>query len=154
MTELTYELAGELDRFLGDPGERGGWFTHAGSIELDEREEFPAGICRRLDDWGLPAHYVPAEHGGRLTDYEQLLHLMRVVARRDLTVAIGHGKTYLGGVCVWVAGTPEQAARLGADIRAGVPVSRSKSSWSTPSPTRCNETWATSWSRSTPMPKE
>ncbi|MER5548722.1 acyl-CoA dehydrogenase family protein [Streptomyces sp. NPDC002589] len=123
MTELTYELAGELDRFLGDPGDRGGWFTHAGSIELDEREEFPAGICRRLDDWGLPAHYVPAEHGGRLTDYEQLLHLMRVVARRDLTVAIGHGKTYLGGVCVWVAGTPEQAARLAADIRAGVPVS-------------------------------
>ncbi|MFD8371453.1 acyl-CoA dehydrogenase family protein [Streptomyces sp. NPDC059688] len=123
MRDTPYRLAEELDRFLGDPGDPSGWFSHARSVELDEKEEFPAAICRRLDDWGLPDHYVPAEHGGRLTDYEQLLQLMRAVARRDLTVAIGHGKTYLGGVCVWVAGTPEQAARLGADIRAGVPVS-------------------------------
>ncbi|MET7479252.1 acyl-CoA dehydrogenase family protein [Streptomyces sp. NPDC005648] len=119
----SYPLAEELDGFLGDPEDPGGWFSYARCVELDEKEEFPADICRRLDDWGLPAHYVPVRHGGRLTDYEQMLQLMRTVARRDLTVAIGHGKTYLGGVCVWVAGTPEQAARLGADIRAGVPVS-------------------------------
>ncbi|GGL05828.1 acyl-CoA dehydrogenase family protein [Streptomyces flaveus] len=123
MREPAYRSAEELDAFLGDPDHPSGWFSHARCLELDEKEEFPAEICRRLDDWGLPAHYVPVEHGGRLTDYERLIQLMRVVARRDLTVAIGHGKTYLGGVCVWVAGTPEQATRLGADIRAGVPVS-------------------------------
>ncbi|MEV6947376.1 acyl-CoA dehydrogenase family protein [Streptomyces sp. NPDC051172] len=123
MRDTPYRLAEELDAFLGDPEDPRGWFSHARCAELDEQEEFPAGICRRLDDWGLPEHYVPVEHGGRLTDYEQLLQVMRAVARRDLTVAVGHGKTYLGGVCVWVAGTPEQAARLGADIRAGVPVS-------------------------------
>lgn len=123
MRDTPYRLAEELDGFLGDPDDPSGWFSHARCVELDEKEEFPADICRRLDDWGLPEHYVPVEHGGRLTDYEQMLQLMRAVARRDLTVAVGHGKTYLGGVCVWVAGTPEQAARLGADIRAGVPVS-------------------------------
>ncbi|MFC3575158.1 acyl-CoA dehydrogenase family protein [Streptomyces yaanensis] len=123
MREPAHRGAEELDGFLGDPDDPSGWFSHARCLELDEREEFPAEICRRLDDWGLPAYYVPVEHGGRLPDYERLLHLMRAVARRDLTVAVGHGKTYLGAVCVWVAGTPEQAARLGADIQAGVPVS-------------------------------
>lgn len=123
MEHPPYRLAGELDRFLGNPYDPQVTFSYARSVELDDREEFPADICRRLEEWGLADYYVPARHGGRLQDYEQLLQLIRVVARRDLTTAIGHGKTYLGGVCVWVAGSAEQAARLGADIRAGVPVS-------------------------------
>jgi alkylation response protein AidB-like acyl-CoA dehydrogenase len=123
MQDPAYRTAEELDRFLGDPDDPSGWFSHARCLELDEKEEFPAEICLRLDDWGLPSYYVPEEHGGRLTGYAGLLQLIRVLARRDLTVAIGHGKTYLGGVCVWVAGHAEQAARLGADVRAGVPVS-------------------------------
>ncbi|MET9684264.1 acyl-CoA dehydrogenase family protein [Streptomyces coeruleorubidus] len=123
MEHPPYRLAGELDRFLGDPNDPQVTFSYARSVELDDREEFPADICRHLEEWGLADYYVPVQHGGRLHDYEQLLQLIRVVARRDLTTAIGHGKTYLGGVCVWVAGSAEQAERLGADIRAGVPVS-------------------------------
>ncbi|SDL31599.1 acyl-CoA dehydrogenase family protein [Streptomyces indicus] len=123
MAEPTGTPAEELDAFLGDPEDPGGWFSYARCVDLDDEEAFPADICRRLDDWGLPAHYVPVEHGGQLTDYATLLQVMRTLARRDLTVAIGHGKTYLGGICVWLAGSPEQAAALGADIRAGVPVS-------------------------------
>ncbi|MFI1562098.1 acyl-CoA dehydrogenase family protein [Streptomyces sp. NPDC020490] len=123
MEHQPYRLAEEFDRFLGDPGDPDEVFSYARCAELDEREEFPADICRRFEEWGLPAQYVPVEHGGRLRDYERVLQLVRAVARRDLTCAIGHGKTYLGGVCVWVAGSAEQGARLGADIMAGVPVS-------------------------------
>ncbi|ROQ67124.1 alkylation response protein AidB-like acyl-CoA dehydrogenase [Streptomyces sp. 840.1] len=123
MEQPAYRVAEELDRFLGDPGDPARPFSHTRCVELDEKEEFPADICRQLEEWGLTDYYVPVEHGGRLRSYEQVLQLMRTVARRDLTVAVGHGKTYLGGVCVWVSGTPEQARRLGADIRAGVPVS-------------------------------
>lgn len=123
MEHPPYRIAEELDRFLGDPGDPARPFSHTRCVELDEKEEFPADICRQLEEWGLTDYYVPVEHGGRLRSYEQVLQLMRTVARRDLTVAVGHGKTYLGGVCVWVSGTPEQAQRLGADIRAGVPVS-------------------------------
>ncbi|MFD0507378.1 acyl-CoA dehydrogenase family protein [Streptomyces chiangmaiensis] len=72
---------------------------------------------------GLPRLYVPAEFGGALTRYDELVAALRAVARRDLTVAIGHGKTFLGGVCMWLAGRPEQARELGADIIAGAPVS-------------------------------
>ncbi|MEU1304353.1 acyl-CoA dehydrogenase family protein [Streptomyces shenzhenensis] len=123
MEHPPYRLAEEFDRYLGDPDDPGEVFSYARCAELDDKEEFPADICRRFEEWGLPDQYVPVEHGGRLRDYEQVLQLVRAVARRDLTCAIGHGKTYLGGVCVWVAGSAEQGARLGADIMAGVPVS-------------------------------
>lgn len=123
MEHPPYRLAGELDGFLGDPDDPRTTFSYARCAELDEKEEFPSDICDRLEEWGLADYYVPVQHGGQLHDYEQLLQLIRVVARRDLTAAIGHGKTYLGGVCVWVAGSAEQAEQLGADIRAGVPVS-------------------------------
>ncbi|MEV1080690.1 acyl-CoA dehydrogenase family protein [Streptomyces sp. NPDC050211] len=124
MTEHSpYRLAEELEHALGDPTDPHTTFSYATCLDLDAREEFPDQICRDLDAWGLPDYYVPVRHGGRLRDYEHALQLVRTVARRDLTVAVAHGKTYLGAVCVWVAGSDEQAARLGADVRAGVPVS-------------------------------
>ncbi|MFM9589540.1 acyl-CoA dehydrogenase family protein [Streptomyces scabiei] len=123
MDHPPYRVAQELESLLGDPEDPATPFSHARSLELDENEEFPADLCRLLEGWGLQEFYIPAEHGGRLTDYETVMQVMRVVARRDLTVAVGHGKTYLGGVCVWISGTPEQARGLAADIRAGVPVS-------------------------------
>ncbi|WP_216586707.1 acyl-CoA dehydrogenase family protein [Streptomyces brasiliscabiei] len=85
---------------------------------LDDREEFPADAVRVLDDAGLPAHYVLPPDG----DLDETVRLLRAVARRDLTVAIAHGKTFLGAAPVWVAGTPDQAARLAARVRAGEPV--------------------------------
>ncbi len=118
-----YPAAEALERHLGHPDDPTVVFTAARSVELDDREEFPTVLCEQLESWGIQDYYVPAEFGGRLESYEDLLQVMRTVARRDLTVAIGHGKTYLGGVCVWTSGSPEQAARLAADIEAGVPVS-------------------------------
>ncbi|QFR02142.1 acyl-CoA dehydrogenase [Streptomyces phaeolivaceus] len=85
---------------------------------LDDREEFPAGAVRVLDDAGLPAHYVLPPDG----DLGETVRLLRAVARRDLTVAVAHGKTFLGAAPVWVAGTPDQAARLADRVRAGEPV--------------------------------
>ncbi|WP_253915475.1 acyl-CoA dehydrogenase family protein, partial [Streptomyces mayonensis] len=123
MDHPPYRVAQELEQLLGDPDGPGTVFSHARSLELDEKEEFPADICRTLEDWRIQDFYVPAEHGGRLTDYETVMQVMRVVARRDLTVAIGHGKTYLGAVCVWVSGSAGQARALADDIRAGLPVS-------------------------------
>ncbi|MFF7791549.1 acyl-CoA dehydrogenase family protein [Streptomyces sp. NPDC007991] len=83
--------------------------------ELDDREEFPDGAVRLLDEAGLPAHYVLTPDG----DFSRTVRLLRAVARRDLTVAIAHGKTFLGAAPVWVAGTPDQAARLAERVRAG-----------------------------------
>ncbi|WP_330285426.1 acyl-CoA dehydrogenase family protein [Streptomyces sp. NBC_00576] len=87
--------------------------------ELDAAEEFPAPLVERLDAFGLPAYYVPAEWGGVGTDHELLLRLWRTVARRDLSATIAHGKTYLGAAPVWCAGDAEQASTTAAAILAG-----------------------------------
>ncbi|GGU99066.1 acyl-CoA dehydrogenase [Kitasatospora herbaricolor] len=123
MDHAPYRLAERLEAHLGDPADPATLFSAARCVELDEREQFPAELCEQLEAWGIQDYYVPVAHGGRLESYEQLLQLIRTVARRDLTVAIGHGKTYLGGVCVWTSGSAGQAAALAADIEACVPVS-------------------------------
>jgi alkylation response protein AidB-like acyl-CoA dehydrogenase len=112
-----------IDRCLGDPNDPGRRFSYRRCAELDRQERFPAEICAELDALGVPRHYVPAEFGGLLNSYEDLVMLTRVVARRDFTVALAHGKTFLGSACVWIAGEPEQAERLAAKVRAGDPVS-------------------------------
>ncbi|MFI0897340.1 acyl-CoA dehydrogenase family protein [Streptomyces sp. NPDC020983] len=118
-----HRLAEQLEWDLGDPDDPGTVLSHARSLALDEREDFPEGPCDRLDELGLHGFYVPAAHGGRLADYEQLMQLMRTVARRDLTVAVAHGKTYLGAVCVWVGGSAEQCRRLGEAVAGRARVS-------------------------------
>ncbi|GAB3975599.1 acyl-CoA dehydrogenase family protein [Plantactinospora veratri] len=118
-----FALAERLDHGLGDPHDPERPASFARCVALDTREEFPAQICAELDRLGLPRWYVPAEFGGELRDYEELLHAVRILARRDLTVAIGHGKTYLGAVSAWVGATPEQARRVGAEVLAGSVIS-------------------------------
>ncbi|MEU6223130.1 acyl-CoA dehydrogenase [Streptomyces sp. NPDC047042] len=82
---------------------------------LDARDEFPGDAVRVLDEAGLPSHYVLAPDG----DVSETVRLLRTVARRDLTVAVAHGKTFLGTAPVWVAGTPAQVARLAERVRRG-----------------------------------
>jgi alkylation response protein AidB-like acyl-CoA dehydrogenase len=89
--------------------------------ELDVAEQFPAQLCARLDDFGLPAYYVPAEWHGALDDHERLLRLWRIAARRDLSAVVAHGKTYLGAASVWVAGNAEQSAATAAAVLSGRP---------------------------------
>ncbi|MBB1253128.1 acyl-CoA dehydrogenase family protein [Streptomyces sp. OF3] len=111
--------AEELERRLGpaDPAD-------ARARDLaDEREEFPRADVDALDGIGLARHYVPVEHGGLLRDFPATAAMIRAVAGRDLTMAIAHGKTFLGAVSVWVAGGVEQAARVAELVSAGVPVS-------------------------------
>ncbi|MDQ0753017.1 alkylation response protein AidB-like acyl-CoA dehydrogenase [Streptomyces africanus] len=125
------ELETALDAALAEVAPRGpaglgpdgaGFGTGRLSAELDAAEVFPAPLVERLDSFGLPAYYVPAEWGGADSDHELLLRLWRTVARHDLSAAIAHGKTYLGAASVWCAGHAEQATTVAAAILAGEPV--------------------------------
>ena len=113
--DTTFPAVLDLEAFLGDPRAPDNVCGFARAAEHDEQEAFPEAACARLEEWGFHHYYVPVSCGGRLGSYEQVLFLVRAVARRDLTVAIGHGKTFLGSVCVWVGGSPAQRQRL-ADI--------------------------------------
>ncbi|MEV4015109.1 acyl-CoA dehydrogenase family protein [Nonomuraea angiospora] len=120
---MTNRLAERLDGALGDPAAEENVFSVARCLELDAREEFPDDICAYLDKLGLQRFYVPAEHGGDLHTYESLLQVIRVLSRRDFTVALAHCKTYLGSVATWVGGTPAQAAALARRVLDGGVVS-------------------------------
>ena len=65
---------------------------------------------------------MPSGLGGTLTSFESFLWLVRCLARRDLTVAVAHAKTFLGAASVWVAGDHTQASRLGRQVMAGARV--------------------------------
>ena len=108
-----------LERFLGDPREPGSRMPFAEALDLDEREAFPERAVAALDAWGLQGFYVPEPWGGALRSFETLTALVRAVARRDLTAAIAHAKTFLGVGPVWIAGTDAQRRRLGATVVAG-----------------------------------
>lgn len=112
-----------LERILAAAEQHGMPFSRSVCAEHDRLELFPAAACKVLDEFGIYQYYVPQRHGGKLTSFAELVQLWRAVARRDLTVAIGHGKTFLGAACVWVAGDAAQARKVGDDVSAGVVMS-------------------------------
>lgn len=109
--ELPLALAAAMDQ----AAMAGGPFSPARSAALDAREEFPAAECAVLDSCGIARAYVPAELGGARGGLPELVESLRTVARRDLTVAVAHGKTFLGAISTWVAGTAAQRREL-ADL--------------------------------------
>jgi alkylation response protein AidB-like acyl-CoA dehydrogenase len=115
--------ARELAAFLAAHVNDGAAFAPAKLAELDRCDGFPAAACSALDNFGLADFYVPREQGGRWDACDQLMHLWRAVARHDLSVVIAHGKTFLGSICGWLAGSAAQRAQLAEAVRAGTPVS-------------------------------
>lgn len=111
-----------LDAALAEWARPGGPFDPALLAAHEERESFPAEACAALDAWGLPEFYVPARHGGRQERLDVFVALLRRIAARDLTVAVAHGKTFLGGVCVWAADEDGPAHLLARQVLAGEPV--------------------------------
>jgi alkylation response protein AidB-like acyl-CoA dehydrogenase len=114
-----FPLLVALEAALAEAAGADGPFAPAALAELDQLEALPAEACRTLDELGLADHYVPARLGGKLLDHLGSSLMIRAVARRDLTVAIAHAKTFLGAVSVWLAGSESQCRWLAAEIRAG-----------------------------------
>jgi alkylation response protein AidB-like acyl-CoA dehydrogenase len=109
-----------LESFLGDPRAPAARMSFAHVIEADEHERYPGDVFTELDDWGLRRFIVPEALGGRLASWEQLFHIARVLARRDITTTFSHGlNTLLGAEAVWVGGSSEQQRALADHVLAG-----------------------------------
>lgn len=114
-----FRQAMRLEMALGDPYTPENLVSFANLMEHDEEEAFPRDAFEKLNREGVARYYVPLDLGGSLFSFEELIHLARVVARRDLTLAIAHGKTLLGAMSVWVAGTVSQKKAMAALILGG-----------------------------------
>ncbi|WJL94765.1 acyl-CoA dehydrogenase [Microbacterium sp. ET2] len=114
--------AAMLDEYLGAPEVPDSRVSDRQTLAWDAASVLPAGTIAALNDWGVHSHYIPAQWGGRLTGILDAVLLLRTVARRDLTAAVGHGKTLLGAVCAWAA-ADASADRMARIVGAGDPVS-------------------------------
>lgn len=114
-----YEKAEAFEAYLGDPLDAARVLSFKRAVALDEQELFPQQACDEIDHWGLALHYIPQAWGGASASFEELFALLRLLARRDVTVVVAHAKTYLGAVGVWLSGSNQQKQRLAHIIRAG-----------------------------------
>lgn len=112
-----FTIAERFEQALGDPMEATGPLSFRHAVEIDEREAFPLEACGMLDEQGVQNYYVPTQFGGNLHYLDEIFTLLRIVARRDLSVAIAHGKTFLGAAPIWIAGSPEQCQNLARRIQ-------------------------------------
>ena len=108
----------EFETFLGGSKNGKGLFSFETLLELDKHERYPIEQIEALNNRNLNRFFIPAANGGDLIQLEDLLTLMRLVARRDLTSAIAYGGTFLGAITIWIAGSDELKNKVAADIKA------------------------------------
>ncbi len=116
--QINSSPADALEKYLGDPRNPKSPISVESLISSDLEEKFPDGSVGILNNWGVSKWFVPKNLGGELVSMADSSHLMRAISRRDLTLAIAYGKTYLGSVPVWLAGTPSMQISL-ADFVIG-----------------------------------
>ncbi len=80
-------------------------------IELDERDEFPEELVRRMssgDDLGIQLLFVPFEYGGMGGGAFDVYRICERMAAIDLGLATSELATFLGSDPIRVGGTDEQ----------------------------------------------
>jgi len=104
--------ARDLERVLGDPFDPEAPISFRSLVRHDEREEPPSEAFEKLRAGGVYAQLVPRAMGGRLTSFEELLALVRVLSRRDLVLTTGLGSTMLAAIPVWAWGNDDQRRQV------------------------------------------
>lgn len=100
-------LIENLEAKLGDPNNPDNPLSFAYFQKIDETDRFPEEATRWIDDLELGRHLVPEAFGGSFRSLAEFAEVMRVLARRDLTCAVGFAIRFWAFL-VWVGGTDEQ----------------------------------------------
>jgi len=89
-------------------------------IDLDERDEFPAELVKRMcsDDLGVQLLFIPEEHGGMGGSAFDVYRTCEQMAGIDLGIATSVLATFLGSDPITVGGTSDQQARWLGQIAA------------------------------------
>lgn len=111
-----YWLAQTLEKDLGDPLDPKSVMSFKQVMEIDESEEFPHREIEWLYQWKLQDYYVPAECGGEFTSFDEFVAFVRVLSRRDQTIAIAF-TTLFWSFLTWMAGNEEQKSKLAHYIK-------------------------------------
>jgi alkylation response protein AidB-like acyl-CoA dehydrogenase len=117
------EIASRFEMCFGGEERDENALSISKTLDCDAVSAFPQSAYEALGRWGVAEYYVPAQFGGKWRATDELMLLLRLIARRDLTLAIAHAKTFLGCISVWIGGSNAQALRLAEDVKQGTVVS-------------------------------
>jgi alkylation response protein AidB-like acyl-CoA dehydrogenase len=87
--------------------------------ELDEKEEFPAGVMKILADAGLFGVYIPEEYGGLGGGLLDLCLVVEELSRICSGIAVSYAASGLGSFTLLEYGTDEQKRKYLPDIASG-----------------------------------
>ncbi len=88
--------------------------------ELDEREEFPVEIVRKLADLGLMGILFPKEYGGAAMDYISYALILEELGRYDASVALTvESHNSLCSNHIYLAGTEAQKKKYLPQLTSG-----------------------------------
>jgi alkylation response protein AidB-like acyl-CoA dehydrogenase len=118
MNQSSTALAEAFEDWLGDPATEWNSLSFAGALELDERDELPAAGIDQVRAFGFNRYFVPERLGGDLRAAEDILMLTRVIARRDMNVAVSES-TQVWMMLAWIGGDAEQQAKWAATVLHG-----------------------------------
>lgn len=110
-----YEHAVHLEQLLGDPADAQNLFSFRNSVAWDEQEEFPELALGRLHQLRLHHVYVPKYFGGQFDLCESFISFVRVVARRNMSVAVSYS-TMVWMTLAWLGGTASQQRKIARAI--------------------------------------
>ncbi|MEU1205273.1 acyl-CoA dehydrogenase family protein [Nocardia sp. NPDC005825] len=113
-----YSAAAELDAALGDPADPDNACGFAAMVARAEQGSFPDALTEAAGP-ALRLAYVPAEAGGDLVRYDEMFALVRVAARRDLTIMPATMIDITAATCVLLAGSAAQRTRVVELLRGG-----------------------------------
>jgi len=100
----------DWEKKLGDPFVDDSVLSFNRSLVLDENSELPKDCIDELKSMGYYEYLVPDKWNGKLHSYQHLYHLIRSLARRDVTVATMYVLQAIGNWAVLICGTEEQKA--------------------------------------------
>lgn len=106
-----YAPAFALERALGDPALAANTLSSRVAMALDEADAFPVAAMALLQRLELPSAYVPRPLGGRFDSCEATMALGRVIARRDMTVAVS-SSTMIWSTLAWIGASAAQQRQV------------------------------------------
>jgi len=101
-------LAGRLEFFFGFPEDPDSKLTFTECLLADEKRAFPESALRQLQETGLLEPIVIGMRESVIPDLLELSQLLRVLARRDMTLAISFANTLLATLPISIAGVASQ----------------------------------------------
>lgn len=113
------QLSESFEHYLGNPEESNTPVNFQQILVHDEQESLDWGQLNYIQDWGFMSYIVPQNIGGKMKALDEVYLIDKLIARRDITVAIALGLSFFNALPVWIAGTLEQKKSLGERIKNG-----------------------------------